>query len=63
MSKKSNKKLYPYGSKQPVEVLETFSTLTKVSEAEVKAELVVIDGEREALLGRETAWACYNLVS
>ena len=55
MSKKSNKKLHPYGSKQPLEVLGTFSALTKVGETEVKAEFVVIDGEREALLGRETA--------
>ena len=55
VSKKSNKKLYPYGSKQPLEVLETLSALTKVGETEVKAEFVVIDGEGEALLGRETA--------
>ena len=55
VSKKSNKKLYPYGSKQPLEVLGTFSALTKVGETEVEAEFVVIDGEGEALLGRETA--------
>ena len=55
MSKKSNKKLYSYGSKQPLEVLGTFSALTKVGETEVKAEFVVIDGEAEALLGKETA--------
>ena len=55
MSKKSNKKLYPYGSKQPLEILGTFSALTKVGETVVKAEFVVIDGEGEALLGRETA--------
>ena len=33
----------------------TFSALTKVTESEVQAEFVVIDGEGEALLGRETA--------
>ena len=55
VSKKSNKKLYPYGSKQPLEVLGTFSALKKVGETEVEAEFVVIDGEGEALLGRETA--------
>ena len=55
VSKKSNKKLYPYGSKQPLEILGTFSALTKVGETVVKAEFVVIDGEGEALLGRETA--------
>ena len=55
VSKKSNKKLYPYGSKQPLEILGTFSALAKVGETIVKAEFVVIDGEGEALLGRETA--------
>ena len=55
VSKKSNKKLYPYGSKQPLEVLGTFSALTKVGETVVSAEFVVIDGDGEALLGRETA--------
>ena len=55
VSKKSNKKLYPYGSKQPLEVLGTFSALTNVGEFVVKAEFVVIDGEGESLLGRETA--------
>ena len=53
--KKSNKKLYPYVSKQPLEVLGAFSALTKVGETAVKAEFVVIDGDGEALLGRETA--------
>ncbi|XP_044180988.1 uncharacterized protein K02A2.6-like [Acropora millepora] len=55
VSKKSNKKLYPYGSKQPIEIQGTFSALTKVGETVVKAEFVVIGGEGEALLGRETA--------
>ena len=32
-----------------------FLFLTKVAESEVQAEFVVIDGEGEALLGRETA--------
>ena len=55
MSKKSNKKLRPHGAKHPLEVLGTFSALTKVSETEVKTEFVVVDGEGEALLGRESA--------
>ena len=49
VSKKCDKKLYAYGSKKPLKVLGIFSVLTKV------AEFVVIDGEGEALLGRETA--------
>lgn len=55
VSNKSNKKLYCYGSTQPLEVLWTFSALRKVRETELKAEFVFIDGEGEALLGRETA--------
>ena len=55
MSKKSNKKLYPYGSKQPLKILATFSASQKAGETLVKADFVVIDGEGEALLGRETA--------
>ena len=34
VSKKSNKKLYPYGSKQPLEILGTFSASTKVGETQ-----------------------------
>ena len=55
VSKKSNKKLRPHGAKHPLEVLGTFSALTKVSKTEVKTEFVVVDGEGEALLGRESA--------
>ena len=33
----------------------TFSALTKVAESDVQAEFVVIDGDEEALFGRETA--------
>ena len=43
-----------YGSKNPLNVLGTFSASTKVAEKEVKAEFGVIDGDGEALLGRET---------
>ena len=54
-SKKCDKRLYAYGSKEPLKVLGTFSASTKVAENEVQAEFVVIDSEGEALLGRETA--------
>ena len=55
VSKKCDKTLYAYGSKEPLKVLGTFSALTKEAESEVQAEFVLIDGEGEALLGRETA--------
>ena len=55
VSRKSDKKLYAYGSKQPLNVLGTFSALARVEGKEAKAEFVVINGEGAALLGRETA--------
>ena len=55
VSRKSDKKLYAYGSKQPLNVLGTFSALARVEGKEAEAEFVVINGEGAALLGRETA--------
>ena len=62
MSRKSDKKLYAYGSKQPLNVLGTFSALARVEgiyhkrrRKEAEAEFVVINGEETALLERETA--------
>ena len=53
--RKSDKKLYAYGSRQPLNVLGTFSALVRVEGKEIEAEFVVINGEGAALLGRETA--------
>ncbi|XP_022777877.1 uncharacterized protein LOC111319348, partial [Stylophora pistillata] len=55
VSRKSDKKLYAYGSKQPLNVLGTFSAQARVEGKEAEAEFVVINGEGAALLGRETA--------
>ena len=55
VSRKSDKKLYAYGSKQPLNILGTFSAQARVEEKETEAEFVVINGEGAALLGRETA--------
>ena len=55
VSRKSDQKLYAYGSKQPLNVLGTFSALARVEGKETEAEFVVINGEGAALLGRETA--------
>ena len=55
VSKKSDKKLYAYGSDQPLKVLGTFSASVKVGQNEVEAEFAVIDGKGAALLGKETA--------
>lgn len=55
VSRKSDKKLYACGSKQPLNVLGTFSALARVEGKEAEAEFVLIKGEGVALLGRETA--------
>ena len=55
VSRKSDKKLYAYGSKQPLNVLGTLSALVRVEGKEIEAGFVVISGEGAALLGRETA--------
>ena len=53
VSKKCDKRLYVYGSKEPLKVLGTFSASMIVAENEVQAEFHVTDGEGEALLKRE----------
>lgn len=61
VTKKSDKKLYAYGSDQPLKVLGTFSASVKAGQNEVEAEFAVIDGKGAALLGKETAsysWVC-----
>ena len=53
--KEVNKELYVYGSKVPLPLLGTFTANISVPGKEVEAEVVVIDGEGEALLGSQTA--------
>ena len=55
VSRKSDNKLDAYGSKQPLNVLGTFSAIVTVEGKETKAKFVIINGEGAALLGRETA--------
>lgn len=53
-SKKSDKKLYGYDSKQPLKVLEASLTLANAEKD------IVINGEDKTILGRETA--CHTAV-
>ena len=55
VSRKCDKKLYAYGTKQPLNVLRTFSALARVEKKETEAEFFVINVEGAAVLGRETA--------
>ena len=56
MSTKASKKLYAYGSNQPLEVEGIFIAEVSVGESVLSGvEFVVIENEGHALLGRETA--------
>ena len=54
---KSNKKLYPYGSAEPLKPAGWFVAKVTVQNVTVEAEFTVIEGKGQALLlvGRETA--------
>ena len=55
VSMKSNKKLYPYGSTEPLKTAGCFVITVTVRNVSVEAEFTVIEGKGQALLGRETA--------
>ena len=50
--KKSDKKLYVYGSNQQLKVLGTFSASVKAGQNGVQAEFAVIDGKRGSTAGK-----------
>ena len=55
-STKSSKKLYAYGSNQPLQVPGILTAKVSVGESVLSGvEFVVIEKERHALFGRETA--------
>ena len=55
VSMKSNKKLYPYGSAEPLKTAGCFVATVTVPNVTVEAEFTIIEGKGQALLGRETA--------
>ena len=54
-SSKSSKKLFAYGSTEPLNTLGTFTALTSVGQNSVDAEFIVLEGKGEPLLGKTTA--------
>ena len=55
VSRKASKKLYAYGSDQPLQVAGTFTAEVSVGERVLSGvEFVVIEKKGHALLGRET---------
>ena len=55
VSMKSNKKLYPYGSAEPLKTAGCIVATVTARNVTVEAEFTVSDGKGEALPGRETA--------
>ena len=53
--KGTTKKLYPYGSKEPLACAGVFQARAKAADREVKADFVVVNGHDRGLLGRATA--------
>ena len=51
----SDRKLYPYASQTPLDVIGTFCCKVVAGGNSVNAEFCVIDGEGDPLLGKETA--------
>ena len=54
-SARSDRKLYPYASQTPLDVIGTFCSKVVAGGNSVNAEFCVIDGEGDSLLGKETA--------
>jgi hypothetical protein len=55
VSKGTNKKLYTYGATEPLEVVGTFTAELKLKDSSVFAEVIVIQGKGEPLLGKKSA--------
>ena len=49
------KQLYTYGTKEPLKTAGCFTATVAVEDVAVEADITVIEGKNQALLGRETA--------
>ncbi len=54
-SEKTNQKLYPYGSSEPLNTLGKFEALANLDGKEVTAEFIVVGSEGRPIMGRKTA--------
>ncbi|XP_062611303.1 uncharacterized protein K02A2.6-like [Saccostrea cucullata] len=52
---RSTKRLFSYGSKEPLQILGTFRAVTKHGLRETYAEFAVVEGDYISLLGKDTA--------
>jgi hypothetical protein len=54
-SKKSTRKLYAYGSKVPLDVAGSFTAEVSIGMSTEVAEVIVLKGQGQNLLGKDTA--------
>ena len=52
---KSSRKLFAYGSKEPLEITGSFTAEVSIGMSKEKAEFIVVEGQGQNLLGKETA--------
>lgn len=55
ISRKCQKKLFAYGSKEPLDIAGCFTATVQIGSHCVDCEFVVIEGKGQALLGRDTS--------
>jgi len=53
--KHTNKRLYPYGSRNPLSIIGKFTSSTEVGKQETEAEFLIIPGQGHTILSKETA--------
>ena len=54
-SEKTNQKLYPYGTSEPLDTLGKFEASVNLAGKDVTAEFIVICNEGRPIMGRKTA--------
>ena len=54
-SRKCSRKLFAYGSKEPLEITGSFKAEVSIGMSTEKAEFIVVEGQGQNLLGKETA--------
>ena len=55
VSERTKKRLYPYGSKDPLTTMGKFTATAEIGDRKTEAEFLVIEGRGHSILSRETA--------
>ena len=52
---RTNKRLYPYGSRDPLSMIGKFTAITEVGKQQIEAEFLIIEGQGHTIVSKETA--------